>query len=639
MDFRTLAAQHSETIDNLNQQLTARDKEIGQLQYRLADISEQTRLSAKSGYGGNEHELHNLQIRVKAAEDRSSDLERQLHDVEVRSERNLRRFSKVEAELDQQIATLQAQQAAEQLATVTDAVDASAHERVQQELATMRAQRDDLGRRLANLQRQFEEEKKSNRRREFEHDMEKAINRNDYDQDDEEPRLPGYSPLPLKQAYRPNNGSSEDAVRASVGPSSSGSTLAPKAIPTANEPPRPAPTSTATSRTGANSSQRAAFRTRLPKPSPQLAARISFALQRVPDINWQDADGSHNGLHAADIRPAPSQASLGKIAGGWNRNFSFTAPATSKAPVSHRPTLASRGLTSNAYQPTVDVMSSTYAAEPGVPRPSLVVKISTSPEPAKQSELKSNFVVGLPSPPIPAPRTDSRSSLTGRPKPTSQSPKRKRKLTQEEEVEKELLELGANNLELVDEPQGTSTKRLRSARTSTSVSSLSNATYPSVSSQSTTASISNLSKNDDFSFEFIAIISYDCEGRVDSHYLSSDIANDVGELWDAIHSLRDHWEDKKGQDWQWEFEKPGYNFAARPCVTRKLEAKRTYWRKGCEGKYACTDCVAANRPCFTFAGEEEASVEEWKFWLLPLHEDDRKVAVEEGFEIRYWLNA
>ncbi|KAF2765334.1 hypothetical protein EJ03DRAFT_354990 [Teratosphaeria nubilosa] len=651
MDFRTLAAQHSQTIDNLNQQLTARDKEIGQLQYRLADISEQSRLSAKPGYGGNEHELHDLQIRAKAAEDRSSDLERQLHDVEVRSERNLRRFSKVEAELNQQIATLQAQQAPRQLATVTDAADASAHERVRQELATMRAQRDDLSRRLANLQRQFEEEKKANRRREFGHDMEKIINRDDYDQDDEEPGLPGYPPPPPKQAYRPTSGSSVDAIRASVGPSSSAGTLAPKAIPTANGPPRPAPTSTATSvpKTQANLSERAAFKTRLPKPSPKLGSSTSFPLPHIPDIHWQNADGSYNGLPTPDTTPAPLQASLGKIAVGWNQNFSFRAPATNKSQVSHQPRLASPGSTSNATQPAVDAASSTKATEPGVPRPSLVVKLPTSPKPAKQSEPRSNFAVRLPSPPSLTQQTDLRSSLTIRPKPTSQSPKRKRKRTEKEEVEKELLELRTNSFNFGDDFRVTSTKRLRSARTDTTASSFSQPTYPSVSSQSTCASTSDdclkllrpttLSKNDDFSFKFIAVTSYDCEGSVNGHYLSSDIANDVGELWDAIHSLKDDWGDKKGQDWQWEFEKPGYNFAARPCVTRKLEAKRTNWRKGCEGKYACTDCVAANRPCFTFVGEEDDSVEDWKFWLLPLNEDDRKVAVQEGFEIKNWLNA
>lgn len=76
------------------------------------------------------------------------------------------------------------------------------------------------------------------------------------------------------------------------------------------------------------------------------------------------------------------------------------------------------------------------------------------------------------------------------------------------------------------------------------------------------------------------------------------------------------------------------------CATKHLAGAKTNWRLGCEGKYACKDCVKMGRPCFTFAQiKDEGSWTMHEFRLLPMHEQDRlKKPVAGQSEVRYWLN-
>ena len=134
-------------------------------------------------------------------------------------------------------------------------------------------------------------------------------------------------------------------------------------------------------------------------------------------------------------------------------------------------------------------------------------------------------------------------------------------------------------------------------------------------------------------FEFQAVTQHYDSGDIDAFHSKEDLSDECEELWARIKKQVDQWEEAKGEEWTFEFEKPGYRMVNPPCVTTKLmghSGGKMQWRAGCEGKFACKKCVEEERPCFTWNGEE--------FWLLPLHEEDRKWKVEDGNEIRYWLN-
>ncbi len=66
----------------------------------------------------------------------------------------------------------------------------------------------------------------------------------------------------------------------------------------------------------------------------------------------------------------------------------------------------------------------------------------------------------------------------------------------------------------------------------------------------------------------------------------------------------------------------------------RLPGGLTLWRADGRGKAACRDCVANGWPCFTWYDGNGGEL-----LLLPLHEHDRKLKVEVGFEIRYWIDA
>ncbi|KAK4889860.1 hypothetical protein LTR27_011373 [Elasticomyces elasticus] len=176
------------------------------------------------------------------------------------------------------------------------------------------------------------------------------------------------------------------------------------------------------------------------------------------------------------------------------------------------------------------------------------------------------------------------------------------------------------------------------------------------------------SDDDIVDFTFDAIISWHADGRPEDNLSDDDLKDVAEELWEGIEVVRDKWQLECGEYWyitaysqsittlasiyarQYDLEKPGRKATDRAqCVTKKLCGGKetsdgvellggpTLWRKGVEGKAACRDCVANGWPCFTWyrANDEE----DGRLLLLPLHDLDRKQKVQEGFEIRHWLNA
>ncbi|KAK5137028.1 hypothetical protein LTR08_001037 [Meristemomyces frigidus] len=131
---------------------------------------------------------------------------------------------------------------------------------------------------------------------------------------------------------------------------------------------------------------------------------------------------------------------------------------------------------------------------------------------------------------------------------------------------------------------------------------------------------------------FLAIAEYDLDGTSHHVYNSAEMVSmPLADLKERISHVVDCWEEKKGGCWDEIFTESGYNSRS-SCVTKKMEKGRVNWRPNCEGKYACKDCVEQKRPCFTWDATGDG------FLLLPLHEDDRRFPVKEGFEIRYWMN-
>ncbi|KAI6831067.1 hypothetical protein KC342_g8082 [Hortaea werneckii] len=162
------------------------------------------------------------------------------------------------------------------------------------------------------------------------------------------------------------------------------------------------------------------------------------------------------------------------------------------------------------------------------------------------------------------------------------------------------------------------------------------------------------------------------EWTVAEHFASEEISSELGELWDRLAIVREKWEVFKGPGWPsalaaaggsgdgdwWEqtmawlerksFTPPprgrgasgkgdgdgGEGRVFKPfCLTKMaMGGGQTRWRAGAEGRFACADCVASELPCLSWSPRYEAVL------LLPLHELDRTRGVEEGLEIRYWLN-
>ncbi|GAB1737934.1 hypothetical protein NU219Hw_g2449t1 [Hortaea werneckii] len=175
-----------------------------------------------------------------------------------------------------------------------------------------------------------------------------------------------------------------------------------------------------------------------------------------------------------------------------------------------------------------------------------------------------------------------------------------------------------------------------------------------------------------FPIPFIAVTTYESrtttvdpqtgEWSVAEHFLSEELHAEVGELWDRLAIVREKWEVFKGAGWwagenlsgwlerksfvypsrgrgggrngQGEEREGGGGGEFKPfCITKMaMGGGQTRWREGGEGRFACADCVASQLPCLSWSPRYEAVL------LLPLHERDRVRGVEEGLEIRYWLN-
>ncbi|KAI7154833.1 hypothetical protein KC352_g27737 [Hortaea werneckii] len=147
------------------------------------------------------------------------------------------------------------------------------------------------------------------------------------------------------------------------------------------------------------------------------------------------------------------------------------------------------------------------------------------------------------------------------------------------------------------------------------------------------------------------------EWDVAEYFSSEDIGSELGELWDRLAVVREKWEVFKGPGWPvvagagtggengmgW-LERKSFTSSTRTgeggrgvfkpfCITKMaMGGGQTRWRAGAEGRFACADCVASELPCLSWSPRYDAVL------LLPLHELDRTRGVEEGLEIRYWLN-
>ncbi|KAI7476845.1 hypothetical protein KC351_g9215 [Hortaea werneckii] len=149
------------------------------------------------------------------------------------------------------------------------------------------------------------------------------------------------------------------------------------------------------------------------------------------------------------------------------------------------------------------------------------------------------------------------------------------------------------------------------------------------------------------------------EWDVAEYFSSEDIRTELGDLWDRLAVVREKWEVFRGTGWPgtaaaagdeegW-LERKSFTSSTRAgkgngdrggkgvfkpfCITKMaMGGGKTRWREGGEGRFACADCVASELPCLSWSPRYEAVL------LLPLHELDRTRGVEEGLEIRYWLN-
>lgn len=135
--------------------------------------------------------------------------------------------------------------------------------------------------------------------------------------------------------------------------------------------------------------------------------------------------------------------------------------------------------------------------------------------------------------------------------------------------------------------------------------------------------------------QFCAVEGYLDDGQVKKYYVPSEL-KDFKVLDSRIYETTSIWTRNYGEDWTFELSKSG----ASPCITSKLARKKTTWRKGQEGSFACQDCVKMGRPCFTPVlgmGDDGWKYEE--IHLLPLHELDRHGSVDGGkAQAQLWIN-
>lgn len=211
---------------------------------------------------------------------------------------------------------------------------------------------------------------------------------------------------------------------------------------------------------------------------------------------------------------------------------------------------------------------------------------------------------------------------------------KKRKRTAQEEINDELTELG--ELPAFNLPTRLRQKKRTSSEHDPDAKTANNKKKDSAAPPSPPASQSAVEP-----FTFKAICTYTSTGAIDLFYHSKDLQDTVSDLWDRLAIITTSiWEAKAGEDWQWELLKPAQKSKTPVCVTKKCQKLRTRWHAGFEGVYACKDCAATGRPCFTYVSLErgEDGFDYGEFRLLPLLERDRVRGVKKDKEVRFWVN-
>ena len=223
---------------------------------------------------------------------------------------------------------------------------------------------------------------------------------------------------------------------------------------------------------------------------------------------------------------------------------------------------------------------------------------------------------------------------------------KKRKRSRREELDDELADLETSNL---DQPTLTRRKNRISLREDSDVDM--DDDLPDASSfvkpprGALKKQIAALPPNLDEHFSFSAICTYKKTGVIDQFFQSEDLS-DCDFLWERINKTKHIWDKNSHGSWSVTIKeavyKSDYNAMKPPCITRKLSRKRTNWRKGYEGMFACRDCVKMGRPCFVWVPDgstEDALWDKGELRILPLHHEDRTRPVVEGkTEVRYWVN-
>lgn len=145
-------------------------------------------------------------------------------------------------------------------------------------------------------------------------------------------------------------------------------------------------------------------------------------------------------------------------------------------------------------------------------------------------------------------------------------------------------------------------------------------------------------------FPFKFVVRYDNSPKTSFDFHDSkDLQDDISDFWHRLSELVLTWESRAGAFWEWELAKPSRKKGVRVCVSIALAKKRTKWRIGDDGFFACQDCASRALPCFTWVrnddeqGEDEE--EKGEFRCLPVHEEDRYIPeIVKGKEIRVWIN-
>jgi hypothetical protein len=159
-----------------------------------------------------------------------------------------------------------------------------------------------------------------------------------------------------------------------------------------------------------------------------------------------------------------------------------------------------------------------------------------------------------------------------------------------------------------------------------------------------------------FAFKFVVSYADDFENPTTNmgFYSSGSMEKAFPPFWALLRTLSEKWEGQAGDCWALEFQKRSIagrkgnedKMPRRFCVNSKLAKLPTNWRPRDKGFWACSDCIVAGRPCFTWVmdkhgaddGEEMLSVPRGEFWCLPVHQDDRNCEFEEEWDIRTWVN-